>query len=477
MSNILFLQNTISEIQGIMFLSRILKTAGHNVQVLISGREKSIINYIDENKIDVVCFSLMYGHQFWARTISRLIKKSLPRTKILWGGIFPTFNPDYLLSVSSAVDAFCVGEAEDVITDLVEAAVNHRGFSDIRGAVYIQDDTLRQNNICDYVDIENLIPDRDLYFLHNSVLRDNPTKIFVCSRGCIGNCSYCYNSRIKELYRNNPKPYLRSRAPESMIEEIKYVQTSYGMKRIFFYDDILVFNKKWAFDFLPRLKSEIGVPYMCYTRADLVDKESVKLLKETGCYMVSFGLESGNEDLRKFVLNKNISNEAIIKAAETIKSQGLAFNTTNMMGFPRETYNMGLETIELNIKIGAVGSCNILNPFPGTQLFEYCRKNNLFEEDYFKGERAEIHYYPMIKNPDREALGNLERLFQLAVFFPRTMYPLVKRVARYRPNILFDLVFLTMQFFYVTFFTEKYGFRFMLRYYSEKMSSVFKHTS
>jgi radical SAM superfamily enzyme YgiQ (UPF0313 family) len=206
-----------------------------------------------------------------------------------------------------------------------------------------------------------------------------------------------------------------------------------------------------------------------------MDEESVKLLKSTGCYMLSFGLESGNEDLRKLVLNKKISNEAIIKAAELLKRYGLAFNTTNMMGFPHETYKMGLETIELNIRIQAVGSCNILNPFPGTQLFEYCRENDLFEKRYFKGGRMQIHYYPMIKNPDRQSLGNLERLFQLAVFFPRTMYPVVKRIARWKPNPFFDFIFVLMQFFYVKFFTEKYSYRFMLKYYSEKMSSVFRH--
>ena len=475
MIKILFLQNTISEIQGVMYLSKKLKASGYNVGVLISGNKNKIARYIVRNKIDVACFSIMYGHQFWATEISKSIREASPSTRVLWGGLFPTFNPDYLLKVSPAVDAFCVGEAEGVVVDLVEAALGRSGFGGIKGAVYVESGALKQNSICDLTDIENLSADRDLYFSHNSILRNNSTKIFVCSRGCIGDCSYCYNSRMKQLYRDNPGRYLRSRSPESMLAEIKYVKAKYGMKRIFFYDDILVFDKKWSFDFLPRLKSEVCLPYMCYTRADLVDKESVKLLKDTGCYMLSFGLESGNEDLRRLVLNKKISNETIIKAAELIKSYGLSFNTTNMMGFPHETYNMGLETIALNIKIGAIGSCNILNPFPGTQLFEYCRQNNLFEEDYFKDGRMQIHYYPMIKNPDRQYLGNLERLFQLAVFFPRIMYPVVKRIARLRPNPLFDFIFVLMQFFYVRCFTEKYSLSFMLRYYTEKMSSVFRH--
>ena len=473
MSNILFLQNTISELQGVMYLSRKLKDAGHHVHLLISGKKNRVLQYIDENNIGLVCFSLMYGHQFWATAITRIIKAQKPEIKILWGGIFPTFNVDYLLEVG-CVDAFCIGEGENVIVPLVESVLADKKPETLKGVAYIQEGRIKENELCNYTDIENLIPDRDLYFGY-SVLRKNPAKIFVASRGCIGSCSYCYNSKVKDLYKDNPNPYVRSRSPDSMLEEIQYVKNNYGLKRIFFYDDILIFNKTWAFEFLPRLKSKINAPYMCYTRPDLINEEITKLLKQTGCYMVSFGLESGNEELRMQVLNKRISNETIIKAADIIKRNKLAFNTTNMMGFPHETYRMGLETIELNIRIGAIGSCNILNPFPGTQLYEYCKNNNLFEENYFKQARTQIHYYPLIKNPDRNALGNLERLFQLAVFFPHTMYPLVKRIAKFRPNFFFDLIFLSLQFIYIKFFTERYSLKFMLRYYSEKMKSVFGH--
>jgi radical SAM superfamily enzyme YgiQ (UPF0313 family) len=474
--NVLFLQNTISELQGVMYLSRKLKDARHDVSVLITTRPAAVLRHIDDRRIDAICFSLMYGHQFWARDISRMIRNARPHVKILWGGIFPSFNSDYLLEVDSCVDMFCVGEAEDTIVSMIEASVGGSGFEGIRGAAYVKDGMLVQNKVCALTDVSELMPDRDLYFRASGVLRSNPTKIVVCSRGCIGDCSYCYNSRIKGLYRDvDPSPYVRQRSARALLDEISYIKKTYGMKRIFFYDDILVFNRQWGHEFLPAFRDRIGVPYMCYTRADLVTDEIVKLLKDTGCYMLSFGLESGNESLRTRVLNKRVSNEAIIKAAAIIKKHGLAFNTTNMVGFPGETYAMGLDTLELNIKIGSVGSCNILNPFPGTQLYEYCRENNLFDQQYFASERNQIHYYPMIKNPDRESLGNLERLFQLAVFFPKTMYPVVRRVARWRPNFFFDLIFVVMQFFYVRFYTERYGVRFMLKYYSEKFMAVFVH--
>lgn len=459
-----------------MYLSRKLKDAGHGVSLLITNRPAAVLKHIDDNRIDVVCLSLMYGHQFWARDISRVIRESRPDVRILWGGIFPSFNLDYLHEVSASVDMFCVGEAEDVIVPMVEAAVAKSGFEHIRGAAYLKDGKVVANRVSCLTNVSDLMPDRDLYFRASGVLRANPTKIFVCSRGCIGDCSYCYNSRIKGLYKDvDPSPYVRQRSCASLLDEISYVKKTYGMKRIFFYDDILVFDRKWGYDFLPKFKDRINVPYMCYTRADLVTDEIVKLLKSTGCYMLSFGLESGDEELRMSVLNKSVSNDAIIRAAGIIKKHGLAFNTTNMMGFPHETYAMGLKTLELNIKIGAIGSCNILNPFPGTKLYDYCRDNKLFDDAYFKAERNQIHYYPMIKNPDRESLGNLERLFQLAVFFPRAMYPVVRRIARWKPNVLFDFIFVTMQFFYVRFFTERYGVRFMLKYYSEKFMAVFVH--
>lgn len=476
MPNILFLQNNFSEFQGVMYLSRRLKTAGFKVHLLISKKKNSILNFIQEKKIAVVLFSLLYGYQFWAKEASRLIKDKFPHVKIIWGGIFSTFNIDYLEKVSPYVNAFFRGEADDKIVSLVEAVLGDSDLNDIAGAVYIKNGSVCQNSIPDYVDISSAMPDRDLYFNYSSVFGKNSTKIFVCSRGCIGSCSYCYNSKLKELYQDKPGSYVRLRNPESILDEIGYVKKKYGMKRIFFYDDILVFNKPWAWSFLSKYKAKVGLPYMCYVRADLVDEETVRLLKETGCYMASFGLESGNEEFRNLILNKKITNEQIENAAALFRKFRLPFNTTNMVGFPHETYQMALQTIALNIKIKAIGSCNILNPFPGTKLYDYCRKNNLFEEAYFNDKRSQIHYYPLIKTEDRNFLGNLERLFQLTLFFPHSIFPLVKRLGRCRPNFIFDFIFLLCQFFYIKFFTERYSLRFMFHYYLEKFNSLFERS-
>lgn len=84
-------------------------------------------------------------------------------------------------------------------------------------------------------------------------------------------------------------------------------------------DDHFALSKEWLEDFSTEYKLEIAVPFTCNVRADSVDEERVKLLKESGCRLVHFGIETGNEELRNVLLRKNISNRQIENAVGLLK--------------------------------------------------------------------------------------------------------------------------------------------------------------
>ena len=91
-----------------------------------------------------------------------------------------------------------------------------------------------------------------------------------------------------------------------MIEEIKLVRKNYGTNLIYFRDDTFDANKEWLLSLLERYKKEIDLPFRCNVHVSNVDEQVVKVLKESGCYIVCFGVETGNEELRKKVLHKRI---------------------------------------------------------------------------------------------------------------------------------------------------------------------------
>ena len=187
-------------------------------------------------------------------------------------------------------------------------------------------------------------------------------------------------------------------------------------------------------------KDEIGLPFMCNVRVNLVTEEIIKLIKDYGCYGVAMGVESGNEHLRNEVLKKNISNEQIIKASGIIKNNGLKLKAFNMLGLPGETFEQALETVELNTKIKPdFTPCSLLEPYPEYDITMYAIKNGYLKPDFGIEDVSESIYLPSkIKINDRDKIINLQTFFFLAVKYPKLM-PLIKFLVKFKPNPIYRL--------------------------------------
>jgi radical SAM superfamily enzyme YgiQ (UPF0313 family) len=106
------------------------------------------------------------------------------------------------------------------------------------------------------------------------------------------------------------------------------------------------------------------------------------MLQQAGGRRIDFGLESGNEDLRKNVLHRKMSNKKIIEATRMAKSVGLQVKTLNMVGLPEETPKMFRDTIKINQIINPdVASISVFHPYPGTELYDYCVEKKYIESD------------------------------------------------------------------------------------------------
>jgi radical SAM superfamily enzyme YgiQ (UPF0313 family) len=140
------------------------------------------------------------------------------------------------------------------------------------------------------------------------------------------------------------------------------------------------------------------------------------------------GLETGSERIRKEILNRNISNETIKQKIAICNRNGLKIATYNMVGFNSETMDEILLTIKMNAEINPTRStCTIIIPYPGTELNEKCKKENLFiggrEPDVY----PEFTEQPIIKNDNlsvsqiiffKKYFNTLKKLYQI---FPAKM--------------------------------------------------------
>jgi hypothetical protein len=196
---------------------------------------------------------------------------------------------------------------------------------------------------------------------------------------------------------------------------------------------------KWMQEFLYRYKREVGIPFMCTTIADLMPEKMAKMLAEAGCQTVSFGIETGNYDIRKNILEKDIPDEKIIECGTNLSKYGIKVQTSNMFCLPDETLEDAFKTIELNIK-AKVNFCfsALFLPFPNQGVTNYAIKKGYLGADY------SLHSLPstflatsLLNIPDKAEVKNVHRLAYFFVRWPWT-FRLFKNCVRWT---FFDIIF------------------------------------
>ncbi|MCG2712074.1 MAG: radical SAM protein, partial [Candidatus Omnitrophica bacterium] len=186
--------------------------------------------------------------------------------------------------------------------------------------------------------------------------------------------------------------WVRFRSVDNVIQEILSVIKLYPQtKLIGFYDDILALKKEWFKEFTQKYKQQIKLPFRCNMRANYLANEDItSMMHEAGCRRVIIGLESGNEELRNGILQRNMSDDVLIQAAKLCKKYGIEFATFNMVGLPGEGADQLLDTVKLNVRLDTDFTyTSIFYPFPKTSLHKLCEDKGLLTDrvitDYVEG--------------------------------------------------------------------------------------------
>jgi len=380
---------------GIASLSGVLKQAGHNVSLLHITQpieKNKLIKLIEEKAPELIAFSAttqMFGFvQQW----SAWVKKEKGEIPLIVGGIHSTLYPQETLR-DSCVDFCCIGEGEGAILDLCQALQTREDISKILNICGKWQGKTFQNPARPLIsNLDDLpFPDREIFNYKKLVDGLENTAFFMASRGCPYDCPYCCNQALR-LANGNQANWVRFRSVSNIIKEIKLVLNNNSqIKRIVFYDDILVLKKDWFSEFTDAYAKNINKPFRCNMRADILSRDGMAfLLKSAGCRNVVIGLESGSVFVRNKILKKNISDEQIIKAGDDCKKAGLMLSTYNMLGIPGENFSNILETVKLNAKVKAnFIYASIYYPFSKTGLYEVCREKEMLTGktviDYVEG--------------------------------------------------------------------------------------------
>jgi radical SAM superfamily enzyme YgiQ (UPF0313 family) len=201
------------------------------------------------------------------------------------------------------------------------------------------------------------------------------------------------------------------------------VVSRYRVKSIYLNDDVFTEDAKYVAGFCKEFKSKVNYPFEINTRVEYLTDEMVKNLKAAGCYRIAMGIEQGDEKFRKEVLNRRMSNEKIERGFILAKNAGLKTKSFNIVGFPFETYDIHMETVNINRKVQPSSLVvYIFEPYPGTPLYDVCIKNHFIEEENedkeFISRTDTILYMPQFP---RKQILNCYRNFAWRVYWKNSL--------------------------------------------------------
>ncbi|MFI5348032.1 MAG: B12-binding domain-containing radical SAM protein [Elusimicrobiota bacterium] len=432
---------------GILYISAALKKDGHDVSIADACRPESAFSAVESFRPDVVMYSVRTGyHRYYAR-LNRELKRRFPDVLSVFGGPHATFYPEMIES-DADVDAVCIGEGELAACDFMERLAtggdheNTPNFWVRRGGV------IRRNAVRPLIaDMDSIaVPDRDLLAAYPGV-RGFPIRSFIASRGCPYDCSYCFNHAYSRIYEEKGS---RVRLPSAaaFVREIAGEFAKAPFESLHFEDDIFGLSPRWMDEFARIFPAEVGLPFSCSVRAELVTERLADQLARSGCASVWMGLESGDEKVRIELLDRSNTDAVTRVAIERLRRRGIVVCTENIIGIPTTSLEQDFQTLRLNLELKPdYMDCSIFQPYPKTDLGQVAVDAGLFSGDF--DQLGDFYEGTSLNTPNKRELANLQALFVPTLLMPG-LYPFLPRLVRLPLHPLYRLINLLIKVYMMT---------------------------
>ena len=372
------------------------------------------VNFLNKNRPDVVAFSVVTNIFRHVAPIASLTKRHSEAVTIC-GGVHATLSPEEVIAIDG-IDAVCIGEGEEALLDFCQGLEEGKDISNIPNLWVKKDGQVYRNPVRPLIaDLDSLpFLDREVFPYEDSFdLAFMKRGAFMASRGCPFNCNYCCNHSLKQLYGGNR--YIRFRSVDHLLEEVETVvrnfpQVEYNV----FHDDLLPLSKQWFEEFTREYRKRIKLPFEMNCHPNLMDRDVALMAKSAGCSLMRFGLESGNDYIRRKVLDRHVSNQRLIDAFAFCDEVGIETLSYNMIGLPYETRPQIMDTIKLNARVRPkVAHVSIFYPYPGTKAYEVCQR-----EGFLTNKELDTYYEDSVleqKSVSAAQLRAFRRRFEFLV--------------------------------------------------------------
>ncbi|GFE61054.1 B12-binding domain-containing radical SAM protein [Geobacter sp. AOG2] len=371
---------------GIMSIAAWLERHGIEVEIIdCYATPMEVDDLADEvirRKPDAVGFSTTTSAFHEGYRIASAVKERDAGIVTVFGGAHPCTMGAPLLDGFPAIDFLVIGEGEQTMLELAQAGF--MGAESLPGIAFRRDGrgvaTAPRELIANLDDLPfpayHLLPGfPKRYTLPLFSFPTAPNTSIISSRGCPYACSYCDRSVFSRGFRFN--------SPEYIVEHVAMLNRNYGIRHVFFYDDLFTFDRKRVAEFCDlKAKKRLNVTYNCIARLEHVDAELLSLLKRSGCWQVNFGIESGDpEVLRKH--RKFYGLDEVGMKLQMVKKAGMRVKGLFMIGLPGEDETAIRRTIDYALSL-PLEEINVtkFTPFPGAPIYKTIREQGEFDEKW-----------------------------------------------------------------------------------------------
>lgn len=422
------LQNCLPPL-GILSIASYIESLGYKVHVMDIHAERendiALRKRLRMHQPRYIGITILTNMSIPAHKIAKICKEELPNCILVAGGVHAEAVPERILR-NSAFDCVVRGDGEEAMREIIEG----KRFSDINGLSYLEGTTVTNNSprslemnldrfpfpAYDMVDFSNYFPPVGSY-------RHLPAINMLMTRGCPGKCVFC----------NSARTTLRARDSKMVVNQIRHLNQTYGIRQIMFYDDTFTVLKKTCLDFCKHLeKANLNVSWVAYIRGDCFSDELASAMKKSGCHQVLMGIETGSDMIAKRI-GKPIDREKYRKAVKIAHDHGIEVRGSFIIGNMDETWETMNESLNFAIELDLdLFQLNISTPYPGTALYKEAVERGMLKDanwyDYGQGKVL----VSQAQLPDEEIYRFEKYAFRKFYLRPKSIYRMLKRITRFR---------------------------------------------
>jgi len=366
---------------GLSVLSSFYQKAGFHVRILdgqaMQKPKEQLVTIIDQFDFDIAGIS-SFSTQFPAvRLLSRHIKTN-HCVPVIVGGPLATYQPSLVLNNTDA-DVCVIGEGEISGVQLLK---HWDDIDRVKGIAYIKNGRVIITPPNDkFVDLDSLpFPDFSLFDMEKYLRQDNAYArkknigqhaiTVITSRGCPYNCYFCSKSSQK----------FRRMSPKGIYNILSLLKSEFDIKEVSFGDELFLSGKSRFRELLPLLK-QLKVPWGGQARVNLMDREFLDMIVQSGCIGLGYGIESGSQKILDN-MNKKVLVDQIEFAMRYTQKLKIPIKVQLIFGYPGEDEQTVQETVELFRRVDHPGRrFNVITPIPGSKLYSYCIENRKIKDE------------------------------------------------------------------------------------------------